>query len=75
MLVGSALKNNPFSPYIPCHRVIASDLFVGGFFGEWGKDHKSGKRYNQKISILAREGVRFNGTGYLMLSEESLWKP
>jgi methylated-DNA-[protein]-cysteine S-methyltransferase len=34
--VGGALRNNPFAPRIPCHRVIASSLFVGGFKGEWG---------------------------------------
>ncbi|EIM85336.1 DNA binding protein, partial [Stereum hirsutum FP-91666 SS1] len=33
--VGSALRNNPFAPYVPCHRVVASNMFVGGFFGEW----------------------------------------
>lgn len=33
--VGGALRNNPFAPRIPCHRVIASNLFVGGFKGEW----------------------------------------
>ena len=33
--VGGALRNNPFAPRIPCHRVIASSLFVGGFKGEW----------------------------------------
>jgi len=33
--VGGALRNNPFAPYIPCHRVIASSFFVGGFKGEW----------------------------------------
>ncbi|KAI0262968.1 6-O-methylguanine DNA methyltransferase [Gloeopeniophorella convolvens] len=33
--VGAALRGNPFSPFIPCHRVIASNLFVGGFKGEW----------------------------------------
>ena len=34
--MGGALRNNPFAPRIPCHRVIASNLFVGGFKGEWG---------------------------------------
>ncbi|CAJ0751763.1 15360_t:CDS:2, partial [Entrophospora sp. SA101] len=30
--VGGALKNNPFAPLpIPCHRVIASNFFIGGF--------------------------------------------
>lgn len=33
--VGGALRNNPFAPRIPCHRVIASNFFVGGFKGEW----------------------------------------
>jgi methylated-DNA-[protein]-cysteine S-methyltransferase len=33
--VGGALRNNPFAPHIPCHRVIASSFFVGGFKGEW----------------------------------------
>jgi methylated-DNA-[protein]-cysteine S-methyltransferase len=33
--VGGALRINPFAPRIPCHRVIASSFFVGGFKGEW----------------------------------------
>ena len=33
--MGGALRNNPFAPRIPCHRVIASSFFVGGFKGEW----------------------------------------
>jgi len=33
--VGGALRNNPFAPRIPCHRVVASSFFVGGFKGEW----------------------------------------
>ncbi|KAF9474608.1 DNA binding methylated-DNA--cysteine S-methyltransferase [Pholiota conissans] len=73
--VGNALRNNPFAPYVPCHRVIASSLFVGGFFGEWGKDHKTGTRYNQKIEILSQEGVYFNGKGQLLSKEEALWNP
>jgi O-6-methylguanine DNA methyltransferase len=31
--VGGALRHNPYAPYIPCHRVIAADYFVGGFSG------------------------------------------
>ncbi|KAF8959418.1 methylated-DNA--cysteine S-met [Flammula alnicola] len=72
--VCNALRNNPFSPYVPCHRVIASDLFVGGFFGERGKDHKTGTRYNEKVDILSKEGVHFNEKGHL-LSAKVLWKP
>jgi len=35
--VGSALRNNPFAPLVPCHRIIASDHFIGGFCGQWGR--------------------------------------
>ena len=31
--VGNALKNNPFAPQVPCHRVLASDGGLGGFIG------------------------------------------
>ncbi|KDR71059.1 hypothetical protein GALMADRAFT_254229 [Galerina marginata CBS 339.88] len=73
--VGSALRNNPFSPYIPCHRVIASNLFIGGFFGEWGKNHKTGTRYNEKVDMLIQEGVHFDDSGHLLSADEILWKP
>ncbi|KAF8638118.1 hypothetical protein AX17_002438 [Amanita inopinata Kibby_2008] len=73
--VGNALRNNPFSPYVPCHRVIASDLFIGGFFGEWGKTHKTGTRYNQKLGILTREGVEFTQNGKLAYPDRAMWKP
>eukprot|EP00595_Chromulina_sp_UTEXLB2642_P000606 CAMPEP_0196766838 /NCGR_PEP_ID=MMETSP1095-20130614/31336_1 /TAXON_ID=96789 ORGANISM="Chromulina nebulosa, Strain UTEXLB2642" /NCGR_SAMPLE_ID=MMETSP1095 /ASSEMBLY_ACC=CAM_ASM_000446 /LENGTH=58 /DNA_ID=CAMNT_0042131277 /DNA_START=87 /DNA_END=259 /DNA_ORIENTATION=- len=31
--VGNSLRKNPFAPEVPCHRVIASDLSLGGFYG------------------------------------------
>ena len=69
-LVGSALRHNPFAPFVPCHRVIASNLYIGGFFGEWGtlssrKDGASGQKCQRKIEILAMEGVEFTVDGYL----------
>ncbi len=27
--VGSALRNNPFAPKVPCHRVVSSDRTLG----------------------------------------------
>ncbi|KAI8462015.1 6-O-methylguanine DNA methyltransferase [Phakopsora pachyrhizi] len=33
--VGSALRKNPFAPTVPCHRVIKSNLYIGGFSGEY----------------------------------------
>jgi methylated-DNA-[protein]-cysteine S-methyltransferase len=52
--VGQALRQNPFAPTVPCHRVIASDLTPGGFAGE-----TAGAELARKLELLAAEGVRF----------------
>ena len=52
--VGQALKNNPFAPEVPCHRVIAADGSLGGFFGE-----KSADALARKRALLESEGVKF----------------
>lgn len=54
--VGQALKRNPYAPAVPCHRVIASDLRIGGFQGCRG-----GEAERRKLSLLAAEGVHFAG--------------
>jgi methylated-DNA-[protein]-cysteine S-methyltransferase len=54
--VGQALKCNPFAPEVPCHRVIRSDLTIGGFSGATG-----GPQIERKKALLAAEGVRFEG--------------
>lgn len=46
--VGQALKNNPFAPLIPCHRVVRSDGSLGGY--------NKGKKL--KYSLLLKEGVK-----------------
>ena len=38
--VGQALKNNPFAPVVPCHRVIRSDGSLGGYQGKMGSAKK-----------------------------------
>jgi methylated-DNA-[protein]-cysteine S-methyltransferase len=68
--VGSALRNNPFAPYVPCHRVVASDLFVGGYCGQWGEGHK----VNRKKVLLESEGVCFDSKGYLD-GKNYFWNP
>ena len=35
--VGQALRRNPYAPQVPCHRVVASTLELGGFSGSWVK--------------------------------------
>ncbi len=52
--VGQALKRNPSAPMVPCHRVIASNLRLGGYAGE-----RSGQALARKQRLLAEEGVRF----------------
>jgi len=52
--VGQALKRNPFAPAVPCHRVIASDLRIGGFDGQ-----TDGEKIRKKLDLLASEGVEF----------------
>ncbi|KAJ6579590.1 6-O-methylguanine DNA methyltransferase, partial [Mycena vulgaris] len=71
--VGGALRTNPFAPFVPCHRVIASSLFIGGFLGEWGKEHRTGTQCNRKLDLLSKEGVGFTPEGYLK-GAEMLWK-
>ena len=58
--VGNGIRNNPFAPDVPCHRVLAADGSLGGFHGDWGRE---GKYADRKIELLRGEGVRFDGRG------------
>ncbi|KAL9617280.1 MAG: hypothetical protein Q9160_007907 [Pyrenula sp. 1 TL-2023] len=58
--VGNGMRNNPFAPEVPCHRVLAADRSIGGFGGSWGKD---GKYSERKLDLLAEEGVKFDSRG------------
>jgi methylated-DNA-[protein]-cysteine S-methyltransferase len=59
--VGQALRRNPFAPEVPCHRVIAADLRIGGFHGARG-----GAQIRRKLRLLASEGVMFDAEGRLI---------
>lgn len=50
--IGQALKRNPFSPFVPCHRVISSNGNIGGFFGKTDVKAKA-----KKLELLQKEGV------------------
>ncbi len=52
--VGSALRRNPFAPTVPCHRVVASDRRLGGFYGS---TDPNGQLLNKKLKMLVEEGV------------------
>lgn len=52
--VGQALRKNPFAPDVPCHRVIKSDLSIGGYSGK-----EKGPEIKRKMQLLQKEGVHF----------------
>ncbi|KIM78002.1 hypothetical protein PILCRDRAFT_76122 [Piloderma croceum F 1598] len=71
--VGGALRNNPFAPFVPCHRIVASNFFVGGFYGEWGVGADTDSQGRRKMEMLAKEGVGFTKGGYLK-DREVVWR-
>ncbi len=65
--VGQALKRNPFAPEVPCHRVIKTDLTLGGYAGK-----VKGVRVERKRRLLEDEGVKFDEEGHLT-DESKVW--
>lgn len=61
--VGNALNKNPFAPAVPCHRVVSSDGFLGGF------THGT----EAKIKLLKKEGIDVMD-GKIVEFEKRLWK-
>lgn len=67
------------TPFMPCHRVVASNLYIGGFIGEWGtldlekKNNTLGEQYQRKIEMLAMEGVEFTVDGCLA-DKRLIWR-
>jgi len=49
--VGTALNKNPFAPKVPCHRVVNSDGFIGGFASGTGKK----TRMLRKESVMVKD--------------------
>jgi len=58
--VGGALRENPFAPEVPCHRVVAADWTIGGFCG-----CREGEAIRRKRALLKSENVRFDRSGKL----------
>jgi methylated-DNA-[protein]-cysteine S-methyltransferase len=67
--VGNALRSNPFAPEVPCHRVVKAlaggrRASLGGFCGHGPTSGHA--KLADKASLLAGEGVRFDGRGELL---------
>jgi methylated-DNA-[protein]-cysteine S-methyltransferase len=60
--VGGAMRRNPYAPEVPCHRVVAATLEIGGFSGSWDV---AGATVARKRALLAGEGVAFGAGGRL----------
>jgi methylated-DNA-[protein]-cysteine S-methyltransferase len=56
--IGQALRNNPFAPEVPCHRVVKKDGSLGGFFG-----HSTDRAQMRKRRRLEDEGIIFDPSG------------
>jgi methylated-DNA-[protein]-cysteine S-methyltransferase len=56
--IGQALRNNPFAPEVPCHRVVMNDGSLGGYFGK-----SSVQGLSNKQRLLEEEGIVFDTVG------------
>jgi O-6-methylguanine DNA methyltransferase len=55
--VGNVMASNPFAPIIPCHRVVKSDLTLGGYGGG----------LKVKVELLNREKRGFSDAMYVQI--------
>jgi methylated-DNA-[protein]-cysteine S-methyltransferase len=62
--VGTAMKNNPDAPKVPCHRVIATNGALGGY--AYGAQ--------KKAALLRAEGIVIKN-GHICNLEQVLWQP
>jgi methylated-DNA-[protein]-cysteine S-methyltransferase len=60
--VGNALRKNPLSPIVPCHRVVRSDGRIAG----------RGESIEARRRLLEEEGIPLKGNN-VKLSEEILF--
>ena len=57
--VSQAMRNNPYAPEVPCHRVVSSDGKIGGFSGTMDIESAEIKR---KIKMLQSEGIKIKNS-------------
>jgi O-6-methylguanine DNA methyltransferase len=67
--VGTAVATNPYSPLVPCHRVVPVSFKVGNY-GMGGREPSTGAYMKERL--LEREGVKFQAG---RVSRQSNWNP
>ncbi len=67
--VGNAVGSNPWPLFVPCHRVVPSDMTVGNYSMISSPGHENSL---VKKALLDREGVRFQGE---KIPPSALWSP
>jgi len=60
--IGGAMHDNPIPVYVPCHRVLRSDLSLGGYGGGLDVKHR----------LLQVEGFSFTATG-MVAEQGAVW--
>lgn len=69
--IGGALRNNPFAPEVPCHRVISATGHIGGYKGDW-HNAPSGINRDKKRELLRGEGIDFDREDNV-IQKANLW--
>jgi methylated-DNA-[protein]-cysteine S-methyltransferase len=57
--IGQALRRNPFSPDVPCHRVVKADLTLGGYGGSFKN--------------AAKKKIRLEDEGVIIHNNDGKW--
>ncbi len=59
--VGRVMATNPFAPLIPCHRVVAADMTLGGYGGgletKWRILQKEDREFEEPIKIEINDKI------------------
>ncbi|MGB9740684.1 MAG: methylated-DNA--[protein]-cysteine S-methyltransferase [Candidatus Bathyarchaeia archaeon] len=58
--VGRVVARNPFAPIVPCHRVVCSDMSLGGYGGG----------LNVKLDLLKRENKGYTNKKELLVNSK-----
>lgn len=70
--VGNVIAANPFAPLVPCHRVVCSDLTLGGYGG--GLDLKLQILKREKRGFTSKREIPVNGKKLLVFPVEFVLK-